>query len=185
MSALATAACRDAPHVPPLVNFVPPDVSLGPREVRLDSASGAELTRPHGAWHFAGPAELAAWGPDVRLGLANEAGTCWGWVSVGTAGDGDPRRYSQARLAEVRTPSTRTDVDEYALYAGHTAHRWEIERPAAAAGAGSEGCRTSTLVEGRWRYQVSAFARGTDYRRRRQCLDEITSAFNLRLPEGP
>lgn len=177
----ALGACPDAPSGPRIVNFEPPDVSLGPREVRLDAASGAELARPHGAWHFARPAELASWDKDALFGLANDAGTCWGWVVVGAAADGDPRRYSQARLAEARTSRTRTDVDEYVLYVGHTAHRWELDGPLAAGVSGPEGTRVSTLVEGGRRYTLWARARGTVYQRRRACLDELTAAFGLRL----
>lgn len=185
VAGFALAACPDAPSGPRLVNFEPPDVSLGPREVRFDPVSGAELAKPHGAWHFARPAELASWASDALLGLANDTGTCWGWVAVGAASDGDPRRHSQARLAVARTPSARTDVDEYVLYVGHTAHRWELEGPTAAGAEGAEGTRATTLVEGARRYTVSARALGTSYQRRRACLDEVTAAFSLRLPEAP
>lgn len=149
------------------------------------AASGVEFTKPYGPWHFASAAELASWNPRATLGLADDAGACWGWVEVDEAGDGDPRRHSQALLESVRGPKTRTDVDEYVLYVGHTAHRWETEESPGDPAGLTQGVRTTTLVEGKRRYVVWAHARGTDYRRRRHCLDDITSSFSLRPPSEP
>lgn len=184
LASLAAGACRDGPTGPHVEQFETPDVGLGPREVRSHPASGAELARPYGAWHFASAQELTAWAPDAVLGVADEAGTCWGWVALGTPGDGDPRRYSQSLLAAASTTTSRTDVNEYVLYANHTAHRWELEEPARG-DQPAHGMRVSTLVEGPWRYTLWAHARGGDYRRRRRCLDEITSGFDARLPTKP
>ncbi|MCC6625111.1 MAG: hypothetical protein IT385_27945 [Deltaproteobacteria bacterium] len=171
-------ACRseegDEPYMPP--TFPPPP----PPEMRMDAASGAILARsPTWAW-LEGDA-LRARSERAVLGLSQGA-RCEGWVEVV---EGETARLEVARRAlEARRAEGGWEVhmDEDALYASHTARRWEIQKKA---GTVVESVRASFLVEGPRLFVVSAVARDPEYTRRRRCLDAVTAAFDVMPWEPP
>jgi len=150
--------------------------------VRVHEATGAILTRPDDAWVWVEGAALTTFEPDAVMGFVRGK-TCEGWVAVTPRVEPSPRPAALRALAERRAVATwDVHVDEDALYASHTARRWEIQRRD---GDSVVSERASFLVEGPRLYALHARARDTDYGRRRRCLDTVTAAFDVMPWEPP
>lgn len=173
-------ACRseadEAPYMPP--TFPPPP----PPETRMDAVSGAILAKPAASWGWLEGEGLRARGPSAVLGLVRD-GRCEGWVEVTNKLEPGPRAAAQRALEARRTEAGwEVQVDEDALYASHTARRWEIQRRD---GDTVVSERASFLVEGPRLFALHAVARDPEYTRRRRCLDAVTAAFDVMPWEPP
>jgi hypothetical protein len=169
------------------------DPEFRPTEL-IDRASGVMVAQPGRAWTIAGglgavsvggEGAAGAGGGGVRLEEAQEQ--CTGLVRVAAAGEGDPKATGERLLAAWCGGACDVHAQEFVLYNGKTA--WRFEGARRLADGTTEMVRTSVLVnpgarKSRWQVVVEARGHGRDYAARRRCLDAITAAVSVGLADG-
>lgn len=146
-------------------------------------ASGILWRQPGPGWTI-GRGEA---GTAVVYSLRSDGEGCEGRVEAEAAEEGDPRRHGEGLRRAWCVGECGLHHEEFALYNGKTAWRWEARRETGPGTA--EMVRVSSLVHSKdggrpWRVTVWAFGRGEDYVSRRRCLDAVTAALSLGPAEG-
>jgi len=186
VAGVGVGGCPDRePEGPSIVleNFQSPDVAE-PRETWKDKKSGLVFQTPGLGWARIEGADLAALGPDVKLGVRElrEGGRCMGWaVARPAAGDGAHVAADKARAALTQAwGEVQVQVDEDVKWDLWTARRYEV---AAKVDGKTHAERATWWIDSGVVYGVVARSWDRDYGSRRRCLDRVTAGFALGLPE--